>query len=230
MNRRNRRNLRGLQSVCGSAVVGLGVLAMGGCLAYSNYPPQPGVTWINASDTASIREPMAKSLKHVIEKDLASQKNLKLPATGSIVAINVPGGIAPESYRWIAANAHPRAEVLSETTDPGLPIYHIGEVAIRHTRVRVDVIRPITGLEQGVDEPVYVGVEVHMRGSTGTRQIERDRPREVGTLTPPELFTIEDIQRSYDERRNIGTDEAVEEAPADEVQPEESEPETDGEG
>ena len=96
--------------------------------------------------------------------------------------------------------------------------------------MRVDVIRPITGLEQGVDEPVYVGVEVHMRGSTGTRQIERDRPREVGTLTPPELFTIEDIQRSYDERRNTGTDDTVEEAPADEVQPEESEPETDGEG
>lgn len=223
MNRRNRRILGMAAGVIG--VAGL-LFGMSGCLSYSNYPPEPGVTWVNATDTASIREPMAKALKYVIEKDLASQKKLDLPASGSILAINVPGGIAPESYRWIAANAHPRAEVLSETTDPSLPIYHIGEVAIRHTRVRVDVIRPITGLEQGVDEPVYVGVEVHMRGSTGTRRIEHDRPREVGTLTPPELFTIEDIQRAYDARRNpVGTGEPAEDAPAGE-----SPTEADGEG
>lgn len=205
----------------GSALAG-SVLSMGGCLVYSNYPPEPGTTWINASDTASIREPMAKALKHIIEKDLATQQNLNLPATGPLVAINVPGGIAPESYRWIAANAHPRAEVLSETTDPALPIYHVGAVATRHTRVRVDVIRPITGLERGIAEPVYVGVEVHMRGSTGTRRIERDRPREVGTLTPPELFTIEDIQRAYDARLNP----VEEEVPAPDAQPDQ--PETSG--
>ncbi|MCA9273024.1 MAG: hypothetical protein KDA31_08270 [Phycisphaerales bacterium] len=224
MNRRNRRILGVLAGLIGGPAL---LCGMGGCLTYSNYPPEPGVTWVNATDTASIREPMAKALKHVIEKDLATQKNLNLPASGSIVAINLPGGIAPESYRWVAANAHPRAEVLSETTDPNLPVYHIGEVAIRHSRVRVDVIRPITGLEQGVAEPVYVGVEVHMRGATGTRQIERDRPREVGTLTPPELFTIEDVQRAYDARRHpVGQDDgAVEEAPA-----EESQPETSGEG
>lgn len=177
--------------------VGLGV-SSGGCLTYSNYPPESDGTWINARDTASIREPMAKALAHVIQKDLDSQKDLELPETGSLVAINLPGGIAPGSYRWVAASAHPRAEVLSEKTDPGLPVYHIGEVAIRHSRVRVDVIRPITGLERGVAEPVYVGAEVWMQGGTGARQIVRDRAREVGTLVPPERFTIEAIERAFE--------------------------------
>lgn len=222
-----RRNGR-ILGICGGALMGAGVLSMGGCLTYSNYPPQPGQTWINASDTASIREPMAKALRHIIDEDLATQKNIELPASGPIVAINVPGGIAPDSYRWIAEQAHPRAEVLSETTDPALPIYHIGEVSTRHSRVRVDVLRPITGLERGVSEPVYVGVEVHMEGATGTRRIVRDRWREVGTLTPPELFTIEDVQRAYDERR--GPSRSADEAPVEEVPTEEAQPEAGGEG
>ncbi len=66
----------------------------------------------------------------------------------------------------------------------------------------------------------------YMRGSTGTRRIEHDRPREVGTLTPPELFTIEDIQRAYDAGRNpVGTGEPAEDALAGE-----SPTEADGEG
>lgn len=210
-------------------VVGL-ALSMGGCLTYSNYPPQSDGTWINARDTASIREPMAKALAHVIQKDLDSQQGLNLPESGPLVAINLPGGIRPDSYRWVAANAHPRAEVLSETTDPALPVYHIAEVAIRHSRVRVDVVRPITGLERGITEPVYVGTEVWMRGGTGARQIERDRAREVGTLVPPERFTIESIERSYERAPEPEADETqaeeapveeapVEAAPADEAQP-----------
>ena len=68
MNRRNRRILGMAAGVIGGA--GL-LFGMSGCLSYSNYPPEPGVTWVNATDTASIREPMAKALKYVIEKDLA---------------------------------------------------------------------------------------------------------------------------------------------------------------
>lgn len=229
---------RRMMRVLGCAAVGLAV-SSGGCLTYSNYPGESDGTWINARDTASIREPMAKALAHVIQKDLDSQQSLALPESGPIVAINLPGGIAPASYRWVAANAHPRAEVLSETTDPSLPVYHIGEVAIRHTRVRVDVIRPITGLERGVAEPVYVGTEVWMRGGTGARQIERDRAREVGTLVPPERFTIESIERAY-ERAPVEdeavTEEApaeeapVEEAPVEEAPAEEAQPEAGGEG
>lgn len=229
MNRRNGRIL----GICGGALMGAGVLSMGGCLTYSNYPPEPGQTWINASDTASIREPMAKAFKRIIEEDLATQKNLDLPASGPIVAINVPGGIAPDSYRWIAENAHPRAVVLSETTDPALPVYHIGEVSTRHSRVRVDVLRPITGLERGVSEPVYVGVEVHMEGATGTRRITKTRWREVGTLTPPERVTIEDVQRAYDERRSPSrsAEEATDEAlPAEDATSEEAPVEAGDEG
>lgn len=180
-------------------VVGV-ALSMGGCLTYSNYPPAADGTWINARDTASIREPMAKALAHVIQKDLDSQPGLNLPGSGPIVVINVPGGIAPESYLWIARNAHPRAVVLSEASDQSLPIYHIAEVAIRHSRVRVDVVRPITGLEAGIAEPVYVGTEVWMEGGTGARRIVRDRAREVGTLTPPELHSIEYVRREFEKR------------------------------
>ncbi len=214
--------------VCGAAALGAGMLSMGGCLAYSNYPPQPGTTWKNASDTASIREPMAKALKFVIEKDLASQQHLDLPETGPIVVINVPGGIAPESYIWIAQNAHPRAVVLSEASDMSLPIYHISEVSTRHSRVRVDVLRPITGLEPGIEEPVYVGVEVHMEGATGTRRIVRDRWREVGTLTPPDLFSIEYVRREYDKLHNPGRVTQEEGAPVEEAAPAEEAPAEDG--
>ena len=174
----------------------LGVMSASGCLAFSNYPQEDGLTWMNARDTASIREPMAKALKHIIEQDIADQTNMELPGDGPLVAVNLPGGIAPESYRWVAANAGGRATPLSEN-NTGLPIYHIGAVSIRGTDVRVDVIRPITGLEQNVPNPVYVGVEVHMKGSTGARSIERTRWREVGTLKAPAIFTIEDIERAY---------------------------------
>jgi hypothetical protein len=174
----------------------LGIMTAGGCLTYSNYPQEEGVTWINARDTASIREPMAKALKHIIEQDIADQTNMELPGDGPLVAVNLPGGIAPESYRWVAANASGRATPLSETVS-GLPIYHIGQVRIRGRDVRVDVLRPITGLEQDVTNPVYVGVEVHMKGATGARSIESTRWREVGTLKTPELFTIEDIERAF---------------------------------
>lgn len=207
-------------------VVGL-ALSMGGCLTYSNYPPAADGTWINARDTASIREPMAKALAHVIQKDLDSQAGLALPESGPIVVINVPGGIAPESYLWIARNAHPRAVVLSEASDMSLPIYHIAEVAIRHSRVRVDVVRPITGLEPGIAEPVYVGTEVWMEGGTGARRIVRDRAREVGTLTPPELHSIEYVQREFENRTQKPDEEA---ATSEEPAPEGTEPEAGGEG
>lgn len=200
MKRTNGRTQNSIRALLGAGA--LGVLASsGGCLNYSNYPPEPGTTWINARDTASIREPMAKALKHVIEQDIADQTNLSLPADGPLVAINLPGGIMPESYRWVAANAGGRAVPLSESgSTDGLPIYHIGQVRIRGRDVRVDVLRPITGLERGVDRPVYVGVEVWMEGSTGTRQIDRMRWREVGTLDTPELYTIESVERAFTAR------------------------------
>ncbi|PHQ78338.1 MAG: hypothetical protein COB69_10205 [Phycisphaera sp.] len=173
---------------------------MTGCLGYSNYPQEDGVTWVNARDTASIREPMAKALAHIIELDIADQTNMELPGDGPLVAVNVPGGIAPESYRWIAdkagGGAGGRATPLSETVS-GLPIYHIGAVRIRSNGVRVDVLRPITGLERDVANPVYVGVEVWMKGATGVRQIDHIRWREVGTMTVPALYTIEDIERAF---------------------------------
>jgi len=173
------------------------VAAMTGCIGgYSNYPQEEGVTWVNARDTASIREPMAKALRHIIEKDIADQTNMELPGDGPLVAVNIPGGIAPESYRWIADNSGGRATPLSETAS-GLPIYHIGQVRIRSNNVRVDVLRPITGLEQGVANPVYVGVEVWMKGATGARSIDRVRWREVGTLKVPAIYTIEDIERAF---------------------------------
>ena len=202
------RNTKRAILAAGAASV---LAAAAGCLNYSNYPPEPGTTWINARDTASIREPMAKALKHVIEQDIADQTNLNLPADGALVAINIPGGIAPESYRWVAANAGGRAAPLSEGgSTAGLPIYHIGQVRIRGRDVRVDVLRPITGLEQNVSNPVYVGVEVWMEGSTGTRQIDRTRWREVGTLDAPELFTIESIEEAFTARTEPEADEPVE--------------------
>ncbi len=130
MNRRNRRILYGSRRHrrCGA------LFGMSGCLSYSNYPPEPGVTCERDGHRLHPRaDGQGPQVRH--REGPASQKKLDLLASGSLLAINVPGGIAP-SYRWIAANAHPRAEVLSETTDPSLPIYHIGEVAIRHTRVR----------------------------------------------------------------------------------------------
>ncbi len=194
MNRSNRRF--GHTTKAAFAAGMLGILTAGGCLTYSNYPQEEGVTWINARDTASIREPMAKALKYIIEKDIADQTNMELPGDGPLVAVNIPGGIAPESYRWIAANAGGRAVPLSESND-GLPVYHIGAVSIRGATVRVDVLRPITGLEQNVPNPVNVGVEVWMKGSTGARSIERTRWREVGTIATPALHTIEDVERAF---------------------------------
>jgi len=192
MAKRRSNTTRGAAAMAGLVLV----TTMMGCLSYSNYPQEDGVTWVNARDTASIREPMAKALEHIIEQDIADQTNMELPGDGPLVAVNVPGGIAPESYRWVAENAGGRAVPLSETLG-GLPIYHIGQVRIRGNDVRVDVLRPITGLEQAVASPVYVGVEVWMKGATGARQIDRVRWREVGTLTVPELYTIEDIERAF---------------------------------
>lgn len=194
-NRRTRTSMTtGLLALAGAGAM----LLAGGCLNYSNYPPEGKTTWINARDTASIREPMAKALKFMIEEDLADQGGLDLPESGPIVAVNVPGGISPESYRWVAQNAHPRATPLSEQSlEDGLPIYHISAVRVRGLEVRVDALRPITGLEQNVEDPAYAGLEVWMEGATGTREIERTRRREIGTLREPELYTIESIEEAF---------------------------------
>lgn len=192
----NRRTL-----VLAAGAAGMAALSgLAGCTGYANYPPAPGTTWVNARDTASIRVPMARALEYVINEDLEQQTDLDLPESGPIVAINVPGGIASTSYRWIAEHAHPRAVPMSES-NTGLPIYHVAAVRIRADVIRVDVLRPISGLEQNVENPVYAGAEVWFKPPATLPRFDHIRRREVGTIAVPMIVPIEAIERAEAERQ-----------------------------
>ena len=194
----NRRTLALAAGLVGLA--GLALTGLTGCTGYANYPPQEGTTWVNARDTASIRVPMAEALAYVINEDLQQQTDLDLPESGPIVSINIPGGIASSSYRWIAEHAHPRAVPMSEN-NPGLPIYHVAAVRIRADVIRVDVLRPITGLEPGVENPVYAGTEIWFKPPATKPTFDHERRREVGTILLPDSITIEQIERLEAEKQ-----------------------------
>lgn len=178
-------------------VIGVAACAMGlgGCLNYGNYPPADEWVWWNARETAGLRELMAQSLEYVIQDDLASQPQFATPPAGEpLAAINIPGGLSPEAYRETAARAHPRAVPLTETRGD-LPIYQIGGIRLRGGEARVDVLRPINGLERGVADPVYSGIQITLKGLSGSWRIISTRSREVGTLAEPRLVTIEALER-----------------------------------
>lgn len=184
------------RAACVAAMVSL----TAGCLNYGNYPRADNdLTWYNSRVTAGVLELMEQSLGYVIADDASSQPRLATPPEGEpLAAINLPGGITPAEYRWVARNAHPQVVPLSESRSD-LPVYQISQIQLRGDDARVDILRPATGLERGVERPVYSGIQIFFKGGSGSWLIERERLREIGTLDAPRWVTIESLERAIAE-------------------------------
>jgi hypothetical protein len=185
--------------VAAGLAMGAMMIGGGGCLNYGNYPPAGEFVWWNARETAGVRELMALALADVIADDLATQPQFANPPAGEpLAAINIPGGISPESYRQVAAMAHPLAVPLSESRGD-LPVYQIGQVKLRGREARVDVLRPVDGLSRGVTNPQWAGMQVWFVGNSGSWRLTERRQREVGTLTAGRWLPIEELERKVAE-------------------------------
>ncbi len=181
-----------------------------GCLNYGNYPRADSeLTWHNTRVTAGVLELMEQSLGYVIADDASSQPRLATPPAGEpLAAINLPGGITPEQYRRVAGNAYPGVVPLSEARSD-LPVYQISQILLRGDDARVDILRPATGLERGVERPVYSGIQLSFLGGSGSWRIVKQRLREIGTLDEPRWVPIEALERAI-----AGDDPAQTEEPA----------------
>ncbi|MEO1716343.1 MAG: hypothetical protein AAFR76_04455 [Planctomycetota bacterium] len=182
-----------------AAASALMLTASVGCLNYGNYPRANNeFTWHNTRVTAGVLELMEQSLGYVIADDATSQPRLATPPAGEpLAAINLPGGITPEQYRRVAERAYPGVVPLSEARDD-LPVYQIARIRLRGGSTRVDVLRPATGLERGVERPVYSAVQLTFEGGSGSWVIVGQRLREIGTIDQPRWVPIEALERAIE--------------------------------
>lgn len=197
-------------------VVAVGVVSLTastGCLNYGNYPRANNeFTWHNTRVTAGVLELMEQSLGYVIADDASSQPRLATPPNGEpLAAINLPGGITPAQYRRVAERSYPGVVPVSEARSD-LPVYQIARIRLRGDDARVDVLRPATGLERGVDRPVYAGIQLSFLGGSGSWRIVKQRLREIGTIDEPRWVPIEALERAIETNDPTQT-----EAPASEV-------------
>ncbi|MEM7622511.1 MAG: hypothetical protein AAF235_04845 [Planctomycetota bacterium] len=185
--------------VPGAAMAFVVLTAATGCLNYGNYPRANNeFTWHNTRVTAGVLELMEQSLGYVIADDATSQPRLATPPPGEpLAAINLPGQVTPEQYRRIAERAYPGVVPLSEARDD-LPVYQIARIRLRGGETRVDVLRPATGLERGIERPVYSSVQLTFEGGSGSWVIVGQRLREIGTIDQPRWVPIEALERAIE--------------------------------
>ncbi|MEO0630191.1 MAG: hypothetical protein AAFY46_05625 [Planctomycetota bacterium] len=174
--------------------------AAGGCLNYGNYPLDSGTTSLRV--TAGVLELMEQSLGYVIADDASSQPRLASPPAGEpLAAINIPltlegaRDLTAAEYRRVADRAYPGVVPLTEAHSD-LPVYQIARIRLRGDDARVDILRPATGLERGVENPVYAGIQLSFLGGSGSWRIVRQRLREIGTIDEPRQVTIEEVERA----------------------------------
>lgn len=162
--------------------------AMCGCFGYHAWPPEPGVARVGDPNATPMDEVMVQALSWTIER--------YPPGPDQPVAINLPEGVKPEVYRWIAGRVGPNVAPLSAQT-MDRPVFHVARIRVRGTEADIDIVRPVIGAGQGASgEPVYQGLTLTLRGGLRPWRVVHRREWEVGVIGVPPLHLLEQETRT----------------------------------
>lgn len=163
-------------------LLALPLLAIGGCMGYTTYPPAEGQLASSDINGPPADEIMIEALRRTIERH---------PPVGSGVAvINLPEGVHDRAYGVIGYRVDDVTDVPVRVMQPALeshPTYHITRLWVRGDRAEVDVLRPVEELGPSpTGEVIVQAVTVYLRGGFREWHVVRTRPWVIGTDALPE--------------------------------------------
>jgi len=190
-----------------AVVGGLTVLvALPGCLNYSNYPSQDGA--FAATDrpvTPATERAIALAVRWTADRYPPGDLRMAAPsskAAGDItvkgpMVLNLPMGTRQVYYERIARLCGPEVMPLTpDNMESGIPIYHVGRVWVRAHEAVVDVYRPMPELGTTDDgTPIYQMVTVRMEAGFQPYRVVHGRAWEPGAYDAPPLFPLPQIDR-----------------------------------
>lgn len=162
----------------GLAAAGLAMVVAAGCAGYSTWPPRDGSAGVANPNARPNDQVMLTGLRYVVER---------YPADSETYALNLPQGLNPRLYKWIADRVGEGAEPLTTKNQAG-PIYHVKEIKVRGSEAQLLVLRPVTEAGPGPHGSMaYQPITITMRGGVEGWHVVRRREWVVGLEETPRL-------------------------------------------
>ena len=169
-----------------------------GCVGYNIYPAGPDERGFTNVDNDPFPKLIEESMRWVVTRyppDASTEFTAAAPSGPGKVAftVNLPMGMSGEIGRRIIKDIGFNAQPLIEGNQK-LPIYHISRIWVSGDDAKVDIIRPVLGVNGPSGQSATQAITVRLRGGVESWHVTSHRVWSFNALPVPALYFLPTVR------------------------------------